>query len=47
MSSFVFRNNTVESFFEKDYTFSDYDDISYIPTDVDSNGYFLFWLKMG
>lgn len=36
MSSFVFRNNTIESFFGKDYTFSGYDDISCIPTDVDS-----------
>ena len=38
---FVFRNNTVERFFPKDYTFSGYDDISYIPTDVD--GYVWFY----
>ena len=28
---FVFRNNTVERFFPKDYAFSGYDDISYVP----------------
>lgn len=31
---YVFRNNTVERFFPKDYTFSGYDDISVIPTGV-------------
>ena len=35
MSLFVFRNNTVERFFPKDYAFSGYDDISFIPTDAD------------
>lgn len=38
---FVFRNNTVERFFPKDYAFSGYDDISYVPTDVD--GYVWFY----
>ena len=28
---FVFRNHTVERFFPKGYTFSGYDDISFIP----------------
>lgn len=41
MSYFVFRNNTVERFFPKDYVFSGYDDISVIP--VDSNGYIWFF----
>lgn len=40
MKYFVFRNNTVERFFPKDCLFSGYDDISYIPKDVD--GY--IWL---
>ena len=35
MSLFVFRNNTVERFFPKDYSFSGYDDISFIPSDAD------------
>ena len=38
---FVFRNNTVERFFQKDYTFSGYDDISFVPMDVD--GYVWFY----
>lgn len=38
---FVFRNNTVERFFPKDYAFSGYDDISFIPTDA--NGYVWFY----
>lgn len=33
--TFVFRNNTIERFFPAEYKFSGYDDISYIPTDVD------------
>ena len=41
MNLFVFRNNTVESFFPKDYTFSGYDDISVIP--ADANGYVWFY----
>lgn len=39
MNLFVFRNNTVERFFPKDYTFSGYDDISTIPT----NAYGYVW----
>ena len=38
---FVFRNNTVERFFPKDYTFSGYDDISTIPSEA--NGYVWFF----
>lgn len=41
MSLFVFRNNTVERFFPKDYAFSGYDDISFIP--ADANGYVWFY----
>lgn len=41
MSYFVFRNNTVERFFPKDYAFSGYDDISVIP--ADANGYVWFY----
>lgn len=41
MNCFVFRNNTVERFFPKGYTFSGYDDISVIPDDVD--GYVWFY----
>ena len=38
---FVFRNNTIERFFPKDYTFSGYDDISVIP--AEANGYVWFY----
>ena len=41
MNYFVFRNNTVERFFPKGFTFSGYDDISIIPKDVD--GYVWFF----
>lgn len=41
MRLFVFRNNTVERFFPKDYAFSGYDDISTIPADAD--GYVWFY----
>lgn len=41
MSYFVFRNNTIERDFPKDYAFSGYDDISNIPTDA--NGYVWFY----
>ena len=34
MSYFVFRNNTVERFFPKDFAFSGYDDISYVPAEA-------------
>lgn len=33
MSKFVFRNNTIERFFGKEYSFSGYEDISIIPKD--------------
>lgn len=35
MSKFVFRNNTIERFFPKEYMFSGYDDVSNIPVEVD------------
>ena len=38
---FVFRNNTIERFFPKEYQFSGYDDISVIP--FDSDGYVWFY----
>ena len=38
---FVFRNNTVERFFPKDYAFSGYDDISDIPAEAE--GYVWFY----
>ena len=38
---FVFRNNTIERFFPKNYTFSGYDDISFVPTEID--GYVWFY----
>ena len=41
MSKFVFRNNTVERFFGKEYAFSGYDDISNIPAEVE--GYVWFY----
>lgn len=41
MNCYVFRNNTVERFFPKGYTFSGYDDISFIPDDVE--GYVWFF----
>ncbi len=40
MSMFVFRNNTIERFFPKEYQFSGYDDISHIP---DADGYVWFY----
>ena len=41
MNYFVFRNNTVERFFPKGYTFAGYDDISVIPDEAD--GYVWFF----
>jgi len=41
MGFFVFRNNTVERFFPKDWAFSGYDDISIIPEDTE--GYVWFY----
>ena len=41
MSYFVYRNNTIERFFPKEYEFSGYDDISNIP--VDADGYIWFY----
>lgn len=43
MSKFVFRNNTVERFFEKDYAFSGYDDISNVPSDAES---YVWWYQV-
>lgn len=38
---FVFRNNTIERFFPSDYSFSGYDDVSFVPNDAD--GYVWFY----
>ena len=40
MSLFVFRNNTIERFFPKDYMFSGYDDVSSFPTEAESYVWF-------
>lgn len=40
---YVFRNNTVERFFGKEYYFSGYDDISLIPTDAES---YVWWYQV-
>lgn len=40
---YVFRNNTVERFFSKDYAFSGYDDISVVPQDSDS---YVWWYQV-
>lgn len=36
MKYFVFRNNTIELFFDKNYVFSGYDDISYVPEEAEN-----------
>ena len=43
MSNFVFRNNTIERFFGKDYIFSGYDDISFIDSDADG---YIWWYQL-
>ncbi|MBR4925155.1 MAG: HAD-IIIC family phosphatase [Prevotella sp.] len=43
MNIFVFRNNTVERFFGKEYHFSGYDDISVVPQDADS---YVWWYQV-
>lgn len=43
MGKFVFRNNTIERFFSKEYTFSGYDDISDVPNDADE---FVWWYQV-
>lgn len=35
MKEYIFRNNTIERFFDKDASFSGYDDVSIIPVDAD------------
>lgn len=40
---FIFRNNTIERFFSKDYTFSGYDDISVVPTDIEG---YIWWYQV-
>ena len=40
---FVFRNNTIERFFSKEYAFSGYDDISMVP--AESEGY-VWWYQV-
>ena len=37
---FVFRNNTIERFFPSEYSFSGYDDVSYIPDDAEAYVWF-------
>lgn len=39
---FVFRNNTVERFFSKEYAFSGYDDISVVPQDAEG---YVWWYQ--
>ncbi len=43
MTKFVFRNNTVERFFPKEYSFSGYDDISFIDNDADV---YIWWYQL-
>lgn len=43
MGKFVFRNNTIERFFGKEYTFSGYDDIYNVPDDADE---FVWWYQV-
>ena len=43
MNKFVFRNNTVERFFDKEYVFSGYDDISNVPADAES---YVWWYQV-
>ena len=43
MAKFVFRNNTIERFFGKEYSFSGYDDISNIPQNVES---YVWWYQV-
>lgn len=43
MARFVFRNNTVERFFDKGYAFSGYDDISNVPQDADG---YVWWYQV-
>lgn len=43
MAWFVFRNNTLERFFGKDYAFSGYDDISNVPHDAEG---YVWWYQV-
>ena len=43
MAQFIFRNNTVERFFGKEYTFSGYDDISNVPQDAEG---YVWWYQV-
>jgi len=43
MSIFVFRNNTIERFFSKEYGFSGYDDISDFPHDAQE---YIWWYQV-
>lgn len=40
---YVFRNNTIERFFGKDFSFSGYDDISVIPADAEC---YIWWYQL-
>lgn len=42
MARFVFRNNTIERFFGKEYAFSGYDDVSNIPQEADD---YIWWYQ--
>ena len=43
MAKFVFRNNTIERFFSKEYSFSGYDDISNVPQNADG---YVWWYQV-
>lgn len=43
MTKFVYRNNTIERFFSKEYVFSGYDDISNVPHDVEG---YVWWYQV-
>ena len=40
---YVFRNNTIERFFTKEYAFSGYDDISVVPQDMEA---YVWWYQV-
>ena len=43
MIKYVFRNNTIERFFPKEYAFSGYDDISVVPQDAEG---YVWWYQV-
>ena len=40
---YVYRNNTIENFFDRDFVFSGYGDIGCVPLNADG---FLWWYQM-